>query len=58
MTTKSVKHTKDFSEILSIIRSGRAKTFQAVKVALIETYSAVGEHLSSKVGEASWGKEW
>jgi len=56
MTTKSVKQTKDFSEILSIIRSGRAKAFQTVDVALIETYSAVGEHLSRKVGEASWGK--
>jgi hypothetical protein len=38
MTTKSVEHAREFPEILSIIRAGRAKAFQAVNVALI-TYS-------------------
>jgi len=56
MTMKSAKHTSEFSEILSIIRSGRTKAFQTVNVTLIETYWAVGEHLSRKVAEASWGK--
>jgi predicted nuclease of restriction endonuclease-like (RecB) superfamily len=56
MNMKPVKNTAEFSEILSIIRAGRAKAFQAVNVALIETYWAVGEHLSRKVTEANWGK--
>jgi DUF1016 N-terminal domain len=39
-----------------IIHAGRAKAFEAVNVALIDTYWAVGAHLSRKVSEAGWGK--
>jgi predicted nuclease of restriction endonuclease-like (RecB) superfamily len=56
MNMKPVKNTAEFSEILIIIRAGRAEAFQAINVALIETYWAVGEHLSRKVAEANWGK--
>ena len=57
MSKKTLKNAADFSEVLSIIRAGRAKAFEAVNVALIETYWAVGAHLSRKVAEANWAKE-
>jgi hypothetical protein len=56
MSTKLAKKDSEFSEVLGIIRAGRAKAYEAVNVALIETYWAVGAHLSQKVAEASWGK--
>ena len=55
MNTKLAKHS-EFSEVLGLIRTGRAKAYEAVNVALIETYWAVGAHLSRKAAEASWGK--
>ena len=56
MSTRLIKKDSDFSEVLGIIRAGRAKAYKAVNVALIDTYWAVGEHLSHKVAEAGWGK--
>lgn len=56
MSTKLVKKDSEFAEVLGIIRAGRVKAYEAVNVALIETYWAVGAHLSHKVTEASWGK--
>ncbi len=56
MTTKLVKKDSEFSEILDIICKGRTKAYRAVNTALIETYWAVGGHLSRKVIEAGWGK--
>ena len=56
MSTKLVKRDSEFSEVLGIIRAGRARAYEVVNVALIETYWAVGAHLSRKVAEASWGK--
>ena len=54
LTNKS--HSEEFQEILGIIQSGRTRAFEAVNVALIETYWAIGEQLSRKVSEAGWGK--
>ena len=56
MSTKLVKKDSEFAEVLGIIRAGRAKAFKAVNVALIDTYWAVGAHLSSRVAEGGWGK--
>jgi predicted nuclease of restriction endonuclease-like (RecB) superfamily len=56
MNAKLVKKDSEFSEVLCIIREGRAKAYKAVNVALIDTYWAVGEYLSRKVAEAGWGK--
>jgi len=56
MSTKLIKKDSEFSEVLSIIQAGRAKAYKAVNVALIDTYWAVGQHLSRKVAEADWGK--
>ena len=42
MSTKLVKKDSEFSEVLCIIREGRAKAYKAVNVALIETYWVVG----------------
>jgi predicted nuclease of restriction endonuclease-like (RecB) superfamily len=56
MSLKPVKHAAEFAEILRIIHGGRARAFEAVNVALIDTYWAVGAHLSRKVSEAGWGK--
>ena len=54
LTKKS--QSEEFQEILGIIQSGRTRAFEAVNVALIETYWAIGEQLSRKVSEADWGK--
>jgi predicted nuclease of restriction endonuclease-like (RecB) superfamily len=56
MTLISVRRAAEFTEVLRIIHAGRAKAFEAVNVALIETYWAIGEKLSRKVAEADWGK--
>ena len=56
MSGKLIHKNTEFSEVLGIIRAGRAKAYKAVNVALIDTYWAVGEHLSRKVAEAGWGK--
>lgn len=49
-------NTAAFSEVLSIIRAGRAKGFQAVNVVLIETYWTVGQQLSRRAEATGWGK--
>jgi len=55
--TKAIKqHSSEFPEILAIIKNGRSRAFQAVNVALIETYWAVGSYLSHKVAVSGWGK--
>jgi predicted nuclease of restriction endonuclease-like (RecB) superfamily len=56
MSKKVTAATEDFSEVLRIIRTGRAKAFEAVNVALMDTYWAVGGWLSRKVAQAGWGK--
>ena len=56
MSMKPVQHAAEFAEILRIIHAGQARAFEAVNVALIDTYWAVGAHLSRKVSEAGWGK--
>jgi hypothetical protein len=56
MDTQLSQQIGEFSPVLELIQSGRANAYQAVNVALIKTYWAVGEHLSRKVAEASWGK--
>jgi hypothetical protein len=56
MNTELVKKDSEFAEVLGIIRAGRGKASKVVNVALIDTYWAVGAHLSSNVAEGSWGK--
>ena len=56
MSTKLATKQAEFSEVLGIIRAGRAKAYEAVNVALIDTYWAVGAHLSEQVAKAGWGK--
>jgi predicted nuclease of restriction endonuclease-like (RecB) superfamily len=56
MSTKLVKKDSEFAEVLGIIQAGRAKAYKAVNVALIDTYWAVGAHLSSRVAQGGWGK--
>ena len=56
MSLKPIQRSAEFTEILGIIQAGRAKAFEAVNVALIETYWSIGEQLSRKVAEADWGK--
>ena len=56
MSLKNTSRAAEFMEILGIIHSGRLKAFEAVNVALIETYWAIGAQLSRKVSDAGWGK--
>jgi hypothetical protein len=56
MSLRRMKHSGEFTEVLGIIRAGRAKAFMAVNVAIIDTYWAVGALLSNKVTNAGWGK--
>lgn len=53
---KPVKTSDEFAEVLQIIQRGRTKAFEAINTALMETYWAIGEHLSRKVAGAGWGK--
>ena len=56
MSTELAAKQSEFSQVLGIIRAGRAKAYEAVNVALIDTYWAVGAHLSEQVAKAGWGK--
>ena len=56
MSTKLVKKDSEFAEVLGIIQAGRAKAYKVVNVALIDTYWAVGAHLSGRMAEGGWGK--
>jgi len=56
MGGKLIHKNTEFSEVLGIIRAGRAKAYKAVNVALIDTYWAVGAYLSQKVADSGWGK--
>jgi predicted nuclease of restriction endonuclease-like (RecB) superfamily len=56
MNLKDTRRAAEFTEILGIIHAGRSKAFEAVNVALIDTYWAIGEQLSDKVADAGWGK--
>jgi predicted nuclease of restriction endonuclease-like (RecB) superfamily len=56
MSTKLINKDSEFAEVLGVIRSGRAKAYKAVNVALIDTYWAVGAHLSIRVAGGGWGK--
>ena len=56
MNGKPIHKNTEFSEVLGIIRAGRAKAYKAVNVALIDTYWAVGAYLSQKVADSGWGK--
>ena len=44
--------TKQFGEIVSLIRSNRDKIFQYANTQLIETYWAVGKYLSQRLASA------
>ena len=56
MNLRDTRRAAEFGEILSIIHAGRSKAFEAVNVALIDTYWAIGHQLSDKVTDAGWGK--
>jgi hypothetical protein len=49
-------HAAEFKEILGIIHSGRSRAFEAVNVALIETYWANSSHarLLMQAGVKVW----
>jgi hypothetical protein len=53
---KPAKHSGEFAEVLEIIRAGRARAFEAVNVAMIDTYWTMGALLSSKPANAGWSK--
>ena len=48
--------TVNFNEIISIIEKARAKIYKAVNNGLIDMYWEVGEYISRKVAENSWGE--
>ena len=56
MSKKLVPAQAAFNDVLQIIHAGRAKAFEAVNTALMETYWAVGAYLSNKVAGGGWGK--
>jgi len=56
MSKLTKPHFSEFPEVLAIIKDARSRAFQAVNVALIETYWSVGCYLSCKVAESGWGK--
>jgi predicted nuclease of restriction endonuclease-like (RecB) superfamily len=56
MNLIDTRRAAEFTEILGIIHAGRSKAFEAVNVALIDTYWTIGEQLSTKVADAGWGK--
>jgi predicted nuclease of restriction endonuclease-like (RecB) superfamily len=56
MSKKAALQTEEFGEALRIIRAGRARAYEAVNLALLDTYWAVGGWLCHKVALAGWGR--
>ena len=56
MSKPPVNALAEFSEVLLIIRGGEANAFEAVNLALMETYWAVGSDVRRKIAEVGWGK--
>ena len=47
--------SKQFGEVVSLIRTNRNKVYQYANTQLIETYWAVGKYLSERLASAQWG---
>jgi len=48
--------TLNFDEIISIIEKARKKAYKAINHGIIEMYWEVGEYISHKIAEKSWGE--
>ena len=46
---------KEFSKIIQIIEEAKANAYKAVNAELINSYWQVGEYISKKVADATWG---
>jgi len=48
--------SKDFSEVLSLVKSYKQKAYKEVNRVLIELYWNIGEYISTKTQKDNWGK--
>ena len=44
-----------FAEVIALVESAHARTFQAVNSELVGLYWGLGEHISRKIANAEWG---
>ncbi len=47
--------SKQFSEIIHLIKQSRAKAIRAVNAELIQLYWSIGEYISAKLEKSEWG---
>jgi len=52
----NIQKTENFNEILSQIQTSKQKAYAQVNATLVELYWNIGNHISNKVKEKSWGK--
>jgi predicted nuclease of restriction endonuclease-like (RecB) superfamily len=52
----SLTPSPDFSPVLELIRQARTRTLTAINYELIDLYWQLGQYLSEKVNQESWGK--
>ena len=48
---------KEFSKIIQIIEEAKVNAYKAVNAELINSYWQVGEYISKKVADATWGEK-
>lgn len=47
--------SKQFLEIIDLIKQSRAKAIRAVNAELIQLYWSIGEYISAKLEKSEWG---
>ena len=50
-----MKQEFQFSEIVQLIKQAKANAYKAINIELINCYWQVGEYISRRIAEASWG---
>jgi predicted nuclease of restriction endonuclease-like (RecB) superfamily len=53
--TLTMKKEFQFSEVIQLIKQARANAYKAINVELINCYWQVGEYISRRIADASWG---
>ncbi len=54
--TKKIELGKSFAEVVELIQSARQRAYSAVNTVLVDLYWKVGEYVSRRIDEGTWGE--
>ena len=52
---KIMKLENQFTEVVQLIKQARSNAYKAINVELINCYWQVGEYISKRIAQATWG---